>query len=138
VGAGGSKPGKPAAVEGDLVVGVDTHVVLVPSPGGPVPTPMPLPFNGPLASGLASNVTLNGKPVAIVGSVANNSPAHVPPGGTFQTPPSNRASVLTGSASVMVNNKPLARAGDTATTCNDPADQPVGSIVATANLIVGD
>lgn len=37
----GSKVGKPAAKQGDRVVGVDTHIVMIPSPGGPVPTPVP-------------------------------------------------------------------------------------------------
>jgi len=33
-----TKPGKPAAKQGDRIVGIDTHVLMVPSPGGPVPT----------------------------------------------------------------------------------------------------
>jgi uncharacterized Zn-binding protein involved in type VI secretion len=133
-----SKTGKPAAVQGDKVVGIDTHIILVPASGAPVPTPTPMPFSGPLTDGLSTSVTINGKPLAIQGSVATNQPPHVPTGGSFQTPPSNRASVVKGSASVLVNGKPVARAGDTATTCNDPADQPVGSIVATAKVLVGD
>jgi len=39
-------PGKPAAKQGDLVVGIDTHIVMVPSPAGPVPTATPMPFSG--------------------------------------------------------------------------------------------
>jgi len=38
--------GNPAAKEGDKVVGVDTHIVMIPSPAGPIPTPTPMPFNG--------------------------------------------------------------------------------------------
>jgi hypothetical protein len=30
----------------DLCVGVDIYIVLVPTPGGPVPTPLPHPFVG--------------------------------------------------------------------------------------------
>ena len=41
---------QPAARQNDPVVGTDTHILLVPSPGGPVPTPTPLPFNGKLLS----------------------------------------------------------------------------------------
>ena len=39
---------KPIAKEGDQVVGTDTHIVMIPSPGGPVPTPLPHPFVGQL------------------------------------------------------------------------------------------
>jgi hypothetical protein len=35
-----------ASTWGDLVVGVDIHNVLVPTPGGPVPTPLPHPYVG--------------------------------------------------------------------------------------------
>jgi hypothetical protein len=44
--------GQPAAKQGDEVVAVDTHVVMIPSPAGPVPTPMPMPFAGKLDGGL--------------------------------------------------------------------------------------
>ncbi|MDD9940436.1 MAG: hypothetical protein OXU20_05170 [Myxococcales bacterium] len=35
-----------AAEHLDVVVGVDTHIVMVPTPAGPVPTPLPQPFVG--------------------------------------------------------------------------------------------
>jgi uncharacterized Zn-binding protein involved in type VI secretion len=74
-----------------------------------------------------------------VGSTADNSPAHVPmaPGTGFQKGPSNKAKVVKGSASVMINGKPAARAGDKATTCNDPTDLPAGTIVATGTVMIG-
>lgn len=34
--------GQPAAKMGDKVVGMDIHIVMIPSPGGPVPTPFAL------------------------------------------------------------------------------------------------
>jgi uncharacterized Zn-binding protein involved in type VI secretion len=34
-----------------------------------------------------------------------------------------------GSATVMINNKPAARMGDTAMTCNDPAPLPIGKVM---------
>jgi len=55
---------QPAARQGDPVVGTDTHILLVPSPGGPVPTPTPLPFSGRLASGTSTDVFINGQPAA--------------------------------------------------------------------------
>ena len=36
----------PAAKQTDRVVALDTHVIMVPAPGGAVPTPTPHPFNG--------------------------------------------------------------------------------------------
>ena len=38
--------GQPAAKQGDQMTAVDMHIVMVPSPGGPVPTPLPHPFMG--------------------------------------------------------------------------------------------
>ena len=63
-------------------------------------------------------------------STATNTPPHIPIGGTFVDPPNNRATIVTGSATVHINGKPAARAGDTAPTCNDPVDLPVGTVVA--------
>ena len=129
--------GQLAAKENDMVVGTDIHVVMIPSPGGPVPTPLPHPFAGKLDGQLSPDVTIDGKAAAAKGSTASNSPAHVPQGGPFQTPPKNRAEVMTGSTTVLVNGKPMARMGDTALTCNDPADQPVGQVVAASTVLAG-
>ncbi|MGH3612868.1 MAG: PAAR domain-containing protein [Pseudonocardia sp.] len=132
--------GQPAAKQGDRVVGTDVHVVLVPAPPkDPVPTPLTHPFAGPLTGGLSSDVLIAGKPAATVGSTADNAPAHVPaaPGTAFQRPPANRATVLRGSASVLINGKPAARAGDPAMTCNDPADLPAGTVVASGSVVIG-
>jgi len=38
---------------------------------------------------------------------------------------------------VNINGKPAARLGDTALTCNDPADQPVGQVVAVSTVMIG-
>lgn len=129
---------KPAAKQGDRVVGVDTHIVLIPSPGGPVPTPLPSPFAGELVSDLSQDVLIEDKGAALVGSVARNSPPHVPAGGPFQKPPSNQGKIQMGSQTVLVNDKGLARLGDTAMTCNDPADAPQGSVIASGSVLAGD
>jgi uncharacterized Zn-binding protein involved in type VI secretion len=129
--------GEAAATEGSEVVGVDMHVVLVPSPGGPIPTPTPLPFAGKLGDALSADVAVDHKKLATVGSVAENAPAHVAPSGTFQKPPSNRATVSQGSATVFAGGKAVARAGDPASTCNDPADADKGRVVATGTVYVG-
>jgi RHS repeat-associated protein len=38
----------PASKHLDIVMGIDVHIVMVPTPGGPVPTPLPHPFIGML------------------------------------------------------------------------------------------
>jgi uncharacterized Zn-binding protein involved in type VI secretion len=126
----------PAAKLGDQVVGIDTHVFLVPSPGGPVPTPMPTPFSGVLTDALSPDVLVEEQPIAVVGSVATNLPPHLPLAGPFQSPPSNRATVETGSSTVFASDKPVAMLGSTAMTCNDPTDAPVGSVLGTATTII--
>lgn len=129
--------GKPAAKNGDTVVAVDTHVLMVPSPAGTVPTPTPMPFNGVLSQGLSADVLIEKQPAATQGSVAVNTPAHLPVAGPFQRPPSNQATIQAGSATVLVNNKPLAHLGDPAVTCNDPADAPNGQVVCASTVEVG-
>lgn len=120
--------GTPGAKEGDKIQGIDTHIILVPSPGGPVPTPTPLPFVGTITQNVASSVFLQNKAAATEGSIAFNDPAHMPTGGSFLKPPTNMAIVHKGSTSVFVENKPAARMGDPAMTCNDPADAPNGTV----------
>lgn len=129
--------GQPAAKQGDQVVATDIHIVMIPSPGGPVPTPLPHPFTGILSGSLSGDVNVMGRAAATVGSTADNTPPHIPQGGPFQKPPSNRGQVITGSATVLINGKPAARSGDTALTCNDPADLPAGTVVAVGTVMVG-
>ncbi|WP_410574421.1 PAAR domain-containing protein [Amycolatopsis sp. cmx-4-61] len=128
---------KPAAKMGDQVVATDTHIVMVPSPGGPVPTPIQLPFAGKITGQCSTNVLIAGKGAAVAGSTAVNVPPHVPPGGTFQKPPDNRGTVLGGSPTVLINGKPAARVGDKVTTCNDPAPLPKGVIVGGGTVLIG-
>jgi uncharacterized Zn-binding protein involved in type VI secretion len=131
--------GMPAAKSGDKVVALDMHIVMVPSPGGPVPTPLPHPFNGVLTSSLSANVMVGGMPAATVGSMATNMPIHfpTPPGTMFQKPPSNQATIQMGSATVRINGKPAARNGDTALTCGDPVDMPAGIVIAVGTVMIG-
>jgi uncharacterized Zn-binding protein involved in type VI secretion len=129
--------GKPAAKQGDQIVGTDIHIVMIPTPGGPVPTPLPHPFSGQLDNSLSNDVKIEGKPAAVQGSKASNLPPHIPAGGTFQQPPKDQAEVLTGSTTVFINGKPAARTGDPALTCNDPADLPAGQVIAVSTVLVG-
>jgi len=129
---------KPAAKMGDKVVATDTHIILVPSPGGPVPTPTPLPFTGTISSNVSQNVFIEGKPAATVNSVALNTPLHIPAGGPFQKPPTNQGKIIMGSTGVFINDKPAARQGDQAITCNDPVDAPIGTVMAVGKVFIGE
>lgn len=130
--------GQPAAKQGDQITATDTHIILVPAAAGaPVPTPTPLPFAGILQSNLSTNVTIMGQPAATVGSIANNTPPHIPIGGSFSKPPSNMGQIMQGSATVFINGQPAARNGDPAMTCNDPVDLPVGTVVAVGTVLIG-
>ncbi|MGB7922518.1 MAG: PAAR domain-containing protein [Pyrinomonadaceae bacterium] len=130
----------PAAKQGDQIVAVDTHIVMVPAPPGPpVPTPLPHPFAGIINGGLSSDVKIMGKPAATVDSTADNTPPHVPtpPGTAFQKPPSNKGTIKIGSPTVKINGKMAARNGDMAMTCNDPADMPAGKVIAVGTVMIG-
>jgi len=126
--------GQPAAKKGDQVVAKDFHLIQPPGTAPPLSTPHP--FAGVIDGGLSSNVKIMGMPAATKDSTATNTPAHLPIGGTFVKPPSNKAAIMTGSPTVKINGKPASRNGDTAKTCNDPADAPVGSVIAVGTVSV--
>jgi len=131
--------GQPASKQGDQIVATDTHIVLVPSPSGSVPTPLPHPFSGILDGGLSSDVKIEKRAAATVDSTATNTPPHIPtpPGVSFANPPKNQGKIIMGSATVKINGKAAARNGDTANTCNDPSDMPVGTVVAAGTVLIG-
>jgi len=134
--------GKPAARQGDKIVGVDIHITLIPAAAGaPVPTPLPYPFSGALSSGLSQNVRVNGRPAATIGSGATNTPPHIPQGGSFSVPLTNSGKVIAGSGRVKINGKPAARQGDLAQTCTDaPPPAPPSVVVVPGGLpvLIGD
>ncbi len=130
--------GQLAAKQGDQIIATDTHIVMIPAPPGPpVPTPLPSPFNGIITGNLSTNVKIMGMPAATVGSTADNVPPHIPEGGPFQVPPTNKGQIIMGSETVMINGKPAARNGDTAMTCNDPVELPIGKVVAVGTVMIG-
>ena len=107
---------QPAAKQGDRVMATDIHIIMIPSPTGTVPTPLPHPFVGMLDTALSSDVMIDGMPAATVDSIAHNLPPHIPQGGSFQSPPSNEGKILIGSPTVLINGKMAARNLDTAMT----------------------
>jgi uncharacterized Zn-binding protein involved in type VI secretion len=127
--------GQPAARQGDRVTALDMH--LIQPPGTSPPVTVPHPFAGIIDGGVSSNVKIAGAFAATQDSTATNTPPHVPIGGSFVNPPSNKATIVKGSATVKINRKPAARAGDTAKTCHDPADLPVGTVVAMGQVLIG-
>lgn len=129
--------GQPAAKQGDQVVATDIHIVMIPAVPSPIPTPLPHPFVGVIDGGLSSDVNIMGMPAATVDSTASNTPPHIPQGGPFQKPPANKGTIKLGSPTVKINGKMAARNGDVAETCNDPADLPVGTVVAVGTVLIG-
>jgi uncharacterized Zn-binding protein involved in type VI secretion len=129
--------GQPAAKQGDQIGAKDTHIVMIPGPGAPVPTAILHPFTGIIDGGLSSDVNIMGMPAATVGSTATNTPPHIPQGGPFQNPPSNKATIKAGSPTVKINGKMAARNTDMAETCNDPSDLPGGKVIAVGTVMIG-
>lgn len=129
--------GQPAAKQGDKIMATDTHIIMIPAAPSPIPTPLPHPFMGIIDGNLSSDVKIMGMPAATVDSTASNMPPHIPQGGPFQKPPSNKATIKLGSATVKINGKMAARNGDMAMTCNDPADLPVGKVIAVGTVFIG-
>lgn len=128
--------GQPAAKQGDQILATDIHIVLIPAVV-PIPTPLPHPFMGVIDGGLSNDVKIMGMPAATMDSTASNTPPHIPQGGPFQKPPSNKGTIKMGSATVKINGKMAARNGDMAMTCNDPVDLPVGTVMAVGTVMIG-
>ena len=129
--------GKPAAKQGDQVMAVDIHIIMIPTPGGPVPTPLPHPFSGKIVTGTVPTVLIQGMPAAVMGSEAKCVPPHIPQGGPFQKPPMNSGKIIMGSTTVHFGGKPAARIGDPVMTCNDPVDLPIGNIIGVSTVLIG-
>ncbi|MEU8243908.1 PAAR domain-containing protein [Actinoplanes missouriensis] len=129
--------GKPAAKQGDRITALDRH--LIQPPGAPPPPPVLIPhaFSGILTQSLSRDVRIQKRAAATTGSVAINTPPHVPSGGLFVNPPDNRGTVRTGSSTVRINGKAAARAGDAATTCSDPAPNQSARVVAASTVRIG-
>lgn len=127
--------GMPAAKKGDQITAEDVHFIQ-PPPTAP-PTSVKHPFKGIIDGKLSADVNIMRKPAAMMNSTASNTPAHLPIGGTFVITPANRGTIIAGSGTVFINNKPAARNGDVAITCNDPVDLPVGRVVAKGTVFIG-
>lgn len=96
-----------AAKHFDPILGIDVHIILIPTPAGPVPTPLPNPYVGmamdpfdyaPLIGG---TVYVNGMMRAQAGTGGVATVPHIPMGGPFgPPPPTNESEVFMGSMTV--------------------------------------
>ena len=127
-----------AARDTDSVGGSDIHFVIIPTPSGEVPIPIPHAFSASINKAVSDNVKVNGLGAATMGSETQNQPTHIAKGSRFQKQPTNKGTVQMGSASVMINGQPAARLGDTVLTCADPSDMPNGTILSgSPNVDIG-
>src|SRR5437773_79102 len=135
-----------AAKQGDLVIGVDMHMVMVPTPTGPIKVPMPHLFTGvvfdPLGMAIAAasvgfgvggGVLINGSPVANTGTEVRGF-AHIPtpPGIAFapDDQPDNRGTIVTGSKTVSMGGSSCGRLTSLVSTCNFPLNLPTSTCMA--------
>ncbi len=128
--------GQPAARKNDPVTGLDIHIIMIPSPGGEVPTPLPHPFLGKITDGCSTNVKIEGQPAAVVGAAVKNNMNHIPQGPRFQKNPNNQGKIKLGSFTVKINGKNAARMGDMVETCNDPMPMPTSAVTKGANKVL--
>jgi len=114
--------GAPPIVMGDRVTG-QCPAHLVPGPlGAPVPSPAPLPFSAPMTQALSTTVSMGGKFVALAGSSGLNLPPHVGlhPSDPFLVPATQMGRIVSGSATVLVQGKPVATQQSSCTLCASP------------------
>ncbi|MGN0728822.1 phage baseplate assembly protein V [Treponema sp.] len=126
--------GKQIAVQDDRVVGMDTHIMVVPAGNTTTTVPLPHPFIGKLKDGLAKNASINDKPCAVKDSVAKHDDSmHMQLPGTikFQNSPKNEGKVTGGtSRKVKIEGKEAAVIGSTVTTCNDMGMRNNSTVIA--------
>ena len=126
--------GKQIAVEGDKVMGMDTHIMVVPAGNTTTTVPLPHPFIGKLKDKLAKDVTIKDKKCAVKDSVAKHDDSmHMQLPGTikFQNNPKKEGKVTGGTSSkVKIEGKEAAVIGSQVTTCNDMGMQNNSTIIA--------
>ena len=128
--------GKPAVVRDDTVTGACVNH-LIPGPTGPVTVPT-MPYLASLTDGLATSVTIGGKPVAVEGSSGDNTEAtHQALDATDarKEPATQQATITAGSGSVTFEGRPAAYTGCEATACLVSAAPPVVTGTATTVLV---
>jgi RHS repeat-associated protein len=146
-----------AAKFGDPVAGIDVHMVMVPSPAGPVPTPLPHPFVGvvfdPIGAAVGAAmgavfggggpVVVNGMPIGNTGTEVQNIP-HIPtPPGVAPAPnekPGNEGTLVTGSKTVHFGGSSESRTLSMVMSCGFPVNLPTsvcGAVPMGAPVLIG-
>lgn len=114
----------------DPLCGIDIHIINIPTPGGPVPTPIPHPFVGMVIDPmdyvpiLGATVLVNGLPRGQAGTAGKCLPPHIPLGGPFLKPPGNESENFMGSMSVLAEDEPFTYLGLPALSCSDIGTPP--------------
>ena len=140
--------GMPAATLTDQVLGTCLHTYqsTTPSPGGPVPTPVPmtLPFMGQIVGPGAPTVLICGKPASVMGDNVVNTAIHPPVGGAAipgpaVPPATNQSTIVQGSPTVLIGGKPAVRMNDqSAPTCGlAPGGGPAKVIASAVTVLIG-
>ena len=126
--------GKQMAAQDDRGMGMDVHIMVIPSGPGTATSPLPHPFIGKLADGLSDDVGIGGKKAAVKGSRArHDDPTHMQLPGTikFQNSPKREGEVTGGtSPTVRIDGKEAAVIGSLVTTCNDTGARNNSTVIA--------
>ena len=126
--------GKQMAAQDDRVMGMDVHIMVIPSGPGTTTVPLPHPFMGKLDDGLSDDVIIGDKKAAVKGSKArHDDPTHLQLPGTikFQNNPKKDGEVTGGTSStVKIDGKEAAVIGSLVTTCNDIGARNNSTVIA--------
>jgi uncharacterized Zn-binding protein involved in type VI secretion len=95
-----------------------------------------MPFSAPVTTGLATKVLIGGKPAAVAGAWGLNAPPHVGlhASDPFMAPPMQKGTIVSGSATVLIEGKPAAKVGSPCTMCLGLPGQLVGTA---ATVLIG-
>jgi RHS repeat-associated protein len=145
-----------ASTWADLVVGVDIHTHLVPTPAGLVPTPLPQLHLGIIGNpageavsavtGVLTSIAMGQAPSLPTGAVfINNVPATttrsgssnlpllphtpIPPGVAHAKPPTGQASFMLGAHKITFGGSSAITLGDIGVSCSDPVKMPTSRVV---------
>ena len=126
--------GKQMAAQDDRVMGMDVHIMVIPSGPSTTTSPLPHPFVGKLDDGLSDDVSIGDKKAAAKGSKAkHDDPTHMQLPGTikFQNNPKKEGEVTGGTSStVKIDGKEAAVIGSLVTTCNDIGARNNSTVIA--------
>jgi RHS repeat-associated protein len=109
----------------DPILGLDIHIILIPTPAGPVPTPLPHPYIGFMLDPLdwipkiGASVWVNGLPRSQAGTAGFEVPKHIPMGGMFQKPPTFESEMFMGSSTVSIEGEPFSFLALPLLSCHD-------------------